>query len=341
MVLALLIVLQAAASPARAAEGDAGPCTGERGSPSCQFAYGDVAFVADGDTIDVSIRGVGMRRIRVTGINAMEHTRYSKHASRRRGACHALAATARVEGLLKAGGGTVRLAAQDPQSMAGRRLRRQVSTWIDEAWVDIGRVLVAEGRALWLPNGVEYAWNRSYKQLSEQAAARRQGLFDSDACGPGPAADIQPELELRWDARGNDGINVNGEWVKIRNPSPRALDLAGWRLGDSSARRFTFPSAAVLPPDGDVTLHVGRGVHEGNAFYWGLPGPAFENASGGRRAMGDGAYLFDPRGNLRAWVIYSGRGDAPVRWPRRTVIAGMVAIALLLAALVGLLHKRT
>ena len=84
-------------------------------------------------------------------------------------------------------------------------------------------------------------------------------------------------------------MNVNGEWVKIGNPSPWALDLGGWRLGDSSARRVAFPSGALVAPDGDVTLHVERGVREGNEFGWGLLVPAVESASGGRHAMGDAA----------------------------------------------------
>ncbi len=337
--LALLIVSLTFASPAPAADADTGPCTGEEGSPSCQFTYGEVTFVADGDTIDVSIPGAGVRRIRLTVINAMEQTRYSKDPARRRGACHAVAATARLEGLLKQGGARVRLAAQDPGSRAGRRLRRQVSTRIDGSWVDTGRVLVSEGHALWLPNGVEYAWNRSYKQLSEQAAARRQRLFRPDACGPGPAPAVQPELELRWDARGNDRLNVNGERAKISNPSPRTLDLAGWWFRDSSARRFAFPLGAVVPPGASVTVHVGRGINDGSDFYWGLPGPAFENPSGGARAMGDGGYLFDPRGNLRAWVIYPGPGDNRGGWRPRTGIKASIAIALLLAAAVALLRQ--
>jgi hypothetical protein len=173
--------------------------------------------------------------------------------------------------------------------------------------VDTGEVLVAEGLALWLPNGIEYAWNRAYSRASEAAAAHRLRLFDPRGCGPGPTAEVEPRLRLRWDARGNDATNVNGEWARIRNPSDRPLALGGWSFRDSSARSLVFPAGAVVPPHGRVTVHVGRGTGGGRRFYWGLPGPAFENASGGPRAMGDGAYLFDPRGNLRAFHIYPRR----------------------------------
>lgn len=337
---ALVLAGLTAASPAAAGEPDRGPCRTEEDSPSCGFTYGTVVFVADGDTIDVTIPGVGIRRVRLTGINAMEQSRYSRDPAQRRGACHALEATALLERLLEEGRGRIRLAAQDPQSMAGRRLRRQVSTRVDGAWVDTGRVLVAEGLALWLPNGVEYAWNDSYRELSQQAAGRRQGVFDPDACGAGPAADVEPELELQWDARGDDGLNVNGERARIHNPSPRALDLSGWWFRDSSARRFTFPPDAVIPPDGDVTLYVGRGRDDADEFHWGLPGPAFENPSGGMRAMGDGGYLFDPRGNLRAWSIYPAPGDLSADRRPRTVIEAAIAMVVLLTAVVALIRRR-
>jgi endonuclease YncB( thermonuclease family) len=299
-----MLLALAGAPPAGAATG---PCTPDAGSPQCAFFYGRVTFVADGDTLDVRLRGLGVRRIRLTGINAMEQTVYSRRRARRRGACHALAATDRLQALVRAGRRRVRLAAQDPASAAGRRLRRQVSVRIGGQWVDTGLALLAEGHALWLPNGVEYAWNRSYSRASQLAAASRMRLFDPKGCGAGPSGAVEPLLRLRWDARGNDGANANGEWGRIVNPSDRPLRLGGWAFRDSSARRFVFPRGTALAPGRSVVVHVGKGAARGRHFHWGLPGPAFENASSGARAMGDGAYLFDPRGNLRAFAIYPRR----------------------------------
>ena len=306
LLLALTLLVVAGAGQPAGAHAASGPCTGAAAAPRCQYTYGTVTFFADGDTIDVRLRGSGVRRVRLTGINAMEQTRYSKYPARRRGACHAVAATARLEQLIRRGGRRVRLAAQDPSSVAGRRLRRQVSTRIGGRWIDVGRVLVAEGRALWLPHGVEHAWNRDYNRLSRTAAARRLRLFDPQGCGRGPASDVQPGLRLRWDARGNDAANVNGEWARVANPGARPLPLGRWTFRDSSARHFTFPRGTVVAPGSSIRLHVGRGTQRARRFHWGLAGPAFENAGGGRRAMGDGGYLFDPRGNLRAAAIYPG-----------------------------------
>jgi endonuclease YncB( thermonuclease family) len=340
----LLVVLTALACAAvghpASARAASGPCTADAGSPRCQYWYGKATFVADGDTIDVRVRGLGVRRVRLTGINAMEQTRYSRYRARRRGACHAVAATARLEQLIRSGRRRVRLAAQDPASVAGRRLRRQVSARIDGRWVDVGRVLVEEGHALWLPHGVEYAWNHAYRTLSQAAAARRLRVFDPRGCGPGPDSEVQPRLQLRWDARGNDGANVNGEWAQVTNPASRPIALGGWSFRDSSARRFTFPRGTVVPAGGSVRIHVGRGTTGERRFYWGLPGPAFENPTGGRRAMGDGGYLFDPRGNLRAAVIYPGAGRASATAAPSIVVIAAVTAASVVVASAGALARR-
>ena len=36
---------------------------------------------------------------------------------------------------------------------------------------------------------------------------------------------------------------------------------------------------------------------------WTLAHPMFENPPPDGRALGDGAYLFDPQGDLRAWMM--------------------------------------
>ena len=62
-------------------------------------------------------------------------------------------------------------------------------------------------------------------------------------------------------------------------------------------------AGAVVGAGRRVRVHVGRGTADAGRFYWGLPAPAFENV-GGVPGMGDGGYLFDRDGDLRAWDIY-------------------------------------
>ena len=283
-----------------------GRCLPKSGSPQCTFWSGKVTFVADGDTIDVDIAGdgKGARRVRVTGLNAMELTTYSHDPRRRRGECHGVEAAGRLEGLLRRGGMRVRLAAQNPRSRSGYRLRRQVSTRIGGRWVDVGRVLVGEGHALWMSNPVEWAWNSTYRTLAQQASVWGERLWNPHGCGHGPAAGAEFSIRLNYDAPGADSANVSGEWARISNRSGVEVPLAGWWFRDSALRRYRFPQWAVLGAYGSITVRMGRGRNRDDVFYWGLPAPPFENPDYDRRGVGDGGYLFDPRGNLRASVIY-------------------------------------
>jgi endonuclease YncB( thermonuclease family) len=296
------ILLGMSAGPAPAASG---PCLPDGPSPACVLWTGKVAFVADGDTLDIDVRGDGRRgprRIRITGIQAMELSRYSRYAARRRGACHAREATARLARLVRRSRGRVRLSAQRPSSSSGSRARRSVAVRIGGRWRDVGRILVEEGHALWLPNSVEWAWNRTYGRLAEEAAARGQRLWNPETCAPGPEADLR--LHVNWDAAGRDFDNPDGEWFDIVNRGPRDVALGGWWVRDSALRRFTFPPGAAVRAGGSVRVRVGRGVATPLRFFWGLAEPVFENASRDVRGIGDGGYLFDPDGDLRAYDIY-------------------------------------
>lgn len=305
----LLALLLAAtgwlALPAADAESAVGRCLPRDDSPRCTFWSGRVTSIADGDTINVDIAGDGRgsRTIRLTGFNAMELTTYSRHPSRRRGECHAVAATARLEGMLRRGRMRVRLAAQDPRSRSGYRLRRQVSTRIGGRWVDVGRVLLGEGHALWMSNRHEWAWNSTYRPLAQQAAVWGERLYNPRGCGPGPVPHAELALRVNYDAPGPDLENVSGEFVRISNRSAVDVPLAGWWVRNALIR-YRFPRFAVLRAHGSITVRMGRGSNRDDDFYWGLPHPPFQNPTYDSREVGDGGYLFDPRGNLRASEIY-------------------------------------
>lgn len=302
-VAALALASAALAAPAQAVR--TGPCNAEAGAPRCLFWHGKVTFVADGDTIDVRIAGVGVRRIRMTGINAMELTHYSHTRSERRGKCHGVAAANRLEDVLREGHNRVRLAAQRASSHSGHRIRRQVSVRVGGHWVDTGAVLMSEGYALFLSNPVEWAWNRHYAQLAREAAARGVRIWNPRGCGAGSARQADLGMQLNYDAPGSDFDNVNGEWARIFNNSGFPVTLRHWTFRDSSARTYHFPHRAKVPANGSILLRMGHGRDGGGTYYWGLHAPPFQNPDNHpRRGVGDGGYLFDPRGNLRAWVMY-------------------------------------
>jgi Lamin Tail Domain len=199
----------------------------------------------------------------------------------------------------------VRLAAQNPASHSRSRPRRAIAVRIGGRWRDVGSIMLAEGHALWLPNRDEWAWNAGYSALAEQAAARKLGMWNPAYCGLGPSDASPLRLIANADADGDDSSNVGGEWIRVRNLDPlNEVHLGGWWVRDSALRRYVFPAWATLPPGEALTVYAGSGIDTWTEFFWGQRQPIFENPTGGPKAMGDGAYLFDPHGDLRAAMTY-------------------------------------
>jgi hypothetical protein len=120
---------------------------------------------------------------------------------------------------------------------------------------------------------------------------------------------------VNWDADHNDNDNLNDEWVELVNDGSRPLPLGGWWLRDSwlnwgraaGGRRvpgYPFPASARIPAGGAIRVHVGCGTNTGDDLYWCQKTSAFENVTRDATALGDGAYLFDPQGDLRLSSIY-------------------------------------
>ena len=121
------------------------------------------------------------------------------------------------------------------------------------------------------------------------------------ATGDQPGSGVFIGLSLDPSPRGSD---IEGEYAEIVNPSEAAVPLEHWWFRDSGLRRYTFPAGAVVPPGGHVTLWMGAGTDTPDSFHWGLTTPPLDNVRVDGHGMGDGGYLFDPRGNVRAWMIY-------------------------------------
>jgi endonuclease YncB( thermonuclease family) len=297
------VALVVGGAPAPALAGAA--CRTGAGSPRCGVWTGKVDWVADGDTLMIRVGGSKTARpIRLIGVQAMEQHKYSAIPARRTGECHALEATARVEKLVKAGKGVVRLTARHTGSSSRGRALRSIAVKINGRWTDIGSDLVRHGYALALPFPGEDAWDRAYEVDSARAAPERNYMWDSDYCGAGPAAGAQLTVWANSDADGDDGLNLNGEWIRIGNTGPQAVDLSGWWVRDSGLRRYTFARGTVVPAGGRVYVHVGKGRDTATDKYWGMPAQVFTNVDPAHPGVGEGAYLFDPQGDLRRAFVY-------------------------------------
>jgi endonuclease YncB( thermonuclease family) len=310
-----LVVIVAACAAAILLSGDAsaatkGPCIPGTKRPICHFWSGKVTSVADGDTLDVNISGDGTSRpirVRMIGINAMEQSVYSSDPRRRRGQCHALEATARLEQLVRASRRRVRLSARHPNSRSGVRFRRSVAVRLGGRWRDAGQILIDEGHVLWLAARKEWAHNKAYSIGTQKAAAAGLRLWDTDYCRSGPRQAAPLKMWVNWDADGRDSPRYRGEWARIKNLSASDIPVGGWWFRDSHLRRLKLPRGAVIPAGGTLTVVIGKRPrgdrNRRTRFYWPQSGPVFDNA-GSRRRMGDGGYLFDRHGDLRAWMIY-------------------------------------
>jgi hypothetical protein len=102
----------------------------------------------------------------------------------------------------------------------------------------------------------------------------------------------------------------NSEWVRIKNLDPvNPLPLAGWWLRDADLpkqlqrRQYVFGRDAVIPPGATMTVYLGAGTNSELTKYWGLDVPLLDNVNRSKEA-GDGVYLFDPDGDLRAYMMY-------------------------------------
>ena len=275
--------------------------------------YGKVVFVDDGDTIDVDVKGDGTSkpvRVRFIGIQAMELHVYSHTLSKLRGECWGVDAAKNLHRLVA--GKQVRLTARKESSASTHnvRPRRFVAVQVNGVWTDVGAMQLDAG--LVLPDLIpdEFSHNLDYARRAQSAAAIGAGFWGSSSrCGIGPSQDDQLKVDVNWDADGNDGENVNGEWVDVTNLGVNPVDLSGWWVRDAAyrgyeAHGYTFPAGTVVFPGDHVRLKVGKGNDGDVVLHWGLDIPIFANVTESKTFMGDGAWLYDPNGDLRAWYMY-------------------------------------
>jgi endonuclease YncB( thermonuclease family) len=98
------------------------------------------------------------------------------------------------------------------------------------------------------------------------------------------------KIDLNYDADGNDSLNLNDEYVTIKNAGSDPVDIYGWTVKDSATNTYKFGSY-VLRPDCVVYLFSGDGRDEEGKLYWGSSKPIWNNNH-------DTLYLRDREGLL-------------------------------------------
>ena len=98
-----------------------------------------------------------------------------------------------------------------------------------------------------------------YAELQSTAQGEGRGLWAPDACGASDLDGVEIAIDVNADAPGDDGVNLNGEWVRFTNAGAEAIDFDGWEVADESAsHRYTFTDLR-LEPGAEITLFSGCG----------------------------------------------------------------------------------
>jgi endonuclease YncB( thermonuclease family) len=246
----------------------------------------------DGDTELVDVWGDGTstgKLIRNSGIQAMEV-----------GQCHSSEATRNMNLLTLRK--HVRLTSKYARAVSLGRPIRYVDVLTSAGWVDTQLRQLQAGHALPLVLIPESGRWRTHWIAAEKAALAGKNLWDPDYCRSGPSQATPLKVWVNYDGDGNES-NVNTEYVRVLNQGSTTLSLRRWWLRSGAQDSYFFPSTAVIKPHAYITLHVGKGTRTATKFYWGSSVSRFKDVerAGG---YGDGAYLFDPDGDLRAHATY-------------------------------------
>ncbi len=91
-------------------------------------------------------------------------------------------------------------------------------------------------------------------------------------------------------------INLNEEFVEIKNFSSSLIKLDGYSLTDNKNHLpFIFPQGADVGKEAVIRIRTGHGMPTSTDFYWNRDAPVWNNE-------GDTAILKDPRGSVASSV---------------------------------------
>jgi endonuclease YncB( thermonuclease family) len=259
------------------------PQVGDAKTKNWATHYGTVVAVVDGDTLDVRFSNGVVRTIRYYGMDTNEW-----------GACLGPEATSRMKQLAPPGTKVVMEGDLTlPLDAHGRETMR-----VFVADVDLAGVMLAEGLAISRTSTeLSKDVNRLYRKKTRIAQVAGIGIWNPRTCGAGPDQSTPIRLRVMYEADGPDEENLSGEWVEIHNDGTKTLNLSGWMLREASrSHLFFFPSGTSVAPGGSVRVVGGTGSG-GGVFHWG-------NSISHLERKGDGVYLLDLDGDIRAYVEF-------------------------------------
>ncbi len=236
-------------------------------SPQLPDGHYIVDYVIDGDTIVA-----GEKRVRLLGINTPEEGEYFYNES-------TVALMAMIED--KA---VIMEKDETDKDRYGRLLRY---IFLEDFFINLE--LVYRGFANVYTYPPDTAYNEVLLQAEEHAREKKIGLWkESEYDGI--------EIMLNYNAPGDDRVNLNGEYVILKNVSGSPVNLTGWTIKDMATKIYRFPRF-VLDNGRKVYIHSGKGTDTGTRLYWNSDTPVWNND-------GDTLYLRDCKGALVGFYSY-------------------------------------
>jgi micrococcal nuclease len=221
-----------------------------------------VKEVIDGDTIVLSDGS----RVRLIGINTPEHGMYFFEEAREV-----------LEAIVL--GREVILEKDITDKDKYGRLLRYVYT--GNLFVNLEMVKRGFANAYTYPPDVKY--NEEFLEAERYAREKNLGLWLKSK------VDIV-KITINYDARGNDNINLNDEYIIMENIGNSSVDIGGWTIKDSGTNIYRFEKY-FFESGSRIYLFTGSGRDGAGKFYWGSPKPIWNNDS-------DTLYLRDKEGLL-------------------------------------------
>jgi endonuclease YncB( thermonuclease family) len=191
--------------------------------------------------------------------------------------------------------------------------------------IDVQAEQIKAGWSMWWPTAAEWANNKTYLDLMNDAKARGVGIWNPNLCGPAVG-----NVPLMWFNQNSPTIDADiepafGEYVILYNNTGSAMDLTNWSLRDNSLNFFWSSNpnlgwmqsrnkfgSFVLQPGEHRIIYLDNPKNyelsnsEYRYFNWGhSPGAQLTNGSvsasfSPNYVNGDGVYLQDTYGNIRA-----------------------------------------
>lgn len=257
---------------------------------------GKVVKVLDGDTVRVKYPSGKLQDIRFLGVDTPE-----------KAGCGYTRAGDFVRSLILNKTVTLKADFNTGVDSLGRIHRRILFTKRDGTVVDVTAEVLRRGLGLWSPDPRQPTAELKYHKLSESAAQNGYGMFTWDRCGASPAARALPKT-IQFDVQWKDDAN-GGEHARITNNSPVSIDFDNWGIRAGGIRSYKVPSGRAVNPGETLRVYAGEGRNsadglkrflqrDGMGRLWAdldIYNPA---------ADGEGGYLLDPQGDVRAYQIY-------------------------------------